>query len=61
MTARINRRGKIKRHKRMPLASSQPLSHYRLVEQIGEGGMDVVWKAEDTKLSFESADSGLNP
>ncbi len=45
----------------MPLASSQPLSHYRLVEQIGEGGMDVVWKAEDTKLSFESADSGLNP
>lgn len=26
------------------------LAHFRLLGKIGEGGMGVVWKAEDTSL-----------
>jgi len=38
----------------MALEVGQILLHYRLVEQIGAGGMGVVWKALDTTLEREA-------
>jgi serine/threonine-protein kinase len=37
------------------IEAGQQLLHDRLIEKIGEGGMGVVWRAEDTTLARDLA------
>ncbi len=45
----------------MPLSAGQRLSHYLLVEKIGEGGMGVVYRGRDVRLDRDVAIKVLRP
>jgi serine/threonine protein kinase len=45
----------------MPSLEGSKIAHYELIEQVGAGGMGVVWKAKDTRLMRLVALKSLAP